>query len=118
LRKIKNFSLIGIFLQYHSIPDSVELARFLVEEFKPCVENEERCKNFRHGFQVGLDILIRLKKYEEVFSILINNKMIQEALLFLKRFKVNFEYLNPEAVINLKSLIKENKKLMVDFLQS
>ena len=106
LRKIKNFSLVGIFLQYHSLPDNIELAKFLLEE-----SSDVTGKAFQHG----LDMLIRLKRYEEVFMTLINKNMIVDALQFLKRYKVNIDYISSETADKLKQLLRENKSLVVDY---
>jgi hypothetical protein len=107
LRKINNFSLISIFLQYHSLPDSIELAKFLIEE----------CPNSDlNAFQTGLDILIRLKKYEEVFMALVNKNMIKEALHFVKRYGVSIDYMSSETALNLKKKIMENEQLVIDFI--
>ena len=109
LRKINNYSLIVIFLQYHSLPDSVELAKFLIEECNSANLN---------SFQTGLDMLIRLKKYEEIFMFLINKNMLPEALLFVKRYGVNIDYLFSDTALALKKLIIENQQLVVDFISS
>lgn len=109
LRKIKNFSLVTIFLQYHSLPDSLDLAKFLVEE------NFDTNPN---SFQLGLDMLIRLKKYEEAFMTLINKGMLVDALLFMKRYKVNIEYISSETSLNLKKLVLSNRQIVIDYLES
>jgi hypothetical protein len=109
LRKINNFSLISIFLQYHSLPDSIELAKFLIEE---CPSSD------LNAFQMGLDILIRLKKYEEVFMALVNKNMIKEALHFVKRYGVSIDYISSETALNLKKKIMENEQLVIDFICS
>jgi hypothetical protein len=123
LKKIKNFSLICIFLQYHSLPDNVELAKFLVDECQ--VVNEENEDEFRNSdefrkntFQYGLDMLIRLKKFEEAFMAMINKGMLAEALIFLKRYNVQINFLSEETVKKLTSLIKQNKNLVCEFLIS
>ncbi len=109
LRKINNFSLISIFLQYHSLPDSVELAKFLIEE----------CSMYDlNAFQMGLDILIRMKKYEEVFMALINKNMLKEALLFVRRYGISIDYLSSETASSLKKKIMENQDLVLDFISS
>lgn len=124
LKKIKNFSLIGIFLQYHSLPDSVELAKFMLED---CAgidildqDDPERTKIIKDtkekAFQFALDMLIRLKKYEEILIALINRNQFVEALLFIKRYKVNIEYISSDAVVKLKNMIRENKNLVTEFL--
>jgi hypothetical protein len=116
---MKNFSFISIFLQYHSLPDSYELAKFLVDEYTTSnLETKALSESNKNAFQFGLDMLIRLKKYEDVFMALINNKMLTEALLFMKRYKVNIEFFSSDTSNNLKSLILENKRLTIDYLNS
>jgi hypothetical protein len=124
LKKIKNFSLIGIFLQYHSLPDSVELAKFMLEDCagvdtieyddpqREQIINETKEK----AFQFALDMLIRLKKYDEVFIALINRNQFVDALLFMKRYKVNIEYISSDAAAKIKNMIRENRSLVTEFL--
>lgn len=102
-------------MQYHSIPDSLELSKFLIEESSNINFSDEQ-KQAKNGFQLGLDMLIRLKKYDEVFIALINKKMLKEALMFIKRYKVSVEYLTTESIDNLKCLIKDNRNLMIEYL--
>ena len=111
LRKIKHISFLGIFLQYHSIPDSVELARFLIEEYA-------HLEDYNNIFQSALDMLTRLQKYEEVFTALINKNMLMEALLFMKRYKVNMEYISSDTSEILKKLISDNPRLVSDYLSN
>jgi hypothetical protein len=123
LRKIKNISLVSIFFQYHSLPDNFELAKYLVDECQVLnkeQEDENELKNteeFRKNtFQYGLDMLIRLKKFEEAFMVMINKGMFAEALLFLKRYNVQINFLSEETVKRLTILIKENKNLVCEYL--
>ena len=123
LRKIKNISLVSIFFQYHSLPDNFELAKYLVDECQVLnkeIEDENELKNteeFRKNtFQYGLDMLIRLKKFDEAFMVMINKGMFAEALLFLKRYNVQINFLSEETVKRLTILIKENKNLVCEYL--
>jgi hypothetical protein len=84
----------------------MELANFLLES-----DSTSR-------FQLGLDMLIRMKKYEEVFMVFINKNRLYEALMFLKRYKINLEYLSDGSVTTFKKLIAHNKSLMIDFINS
>jgi len=123
LKKIKNFSFVCIFLQYHSLPDNLDLARYLIEESQTVREkDEDELGNLKikreKSFQYGLDILIRLKKYEEVFIALINKGMLSDALIFVKKYKINVNFLSDENVKKITLLVKENKLLVLDYLIS
>jgi hypothetical protein len=123
LKKIKNFSFVSIFLQYHSLPDNIDLARYLIEECQAVKGDSQdevgnNKKDREKSFQYGLDILIRLKKYDEVFIALINKGMLSEALIFLKKYKINVNLLSDENVKKMTSLIKKNKHLVLDYLIS
>ena len=98
---VGNKTLINILLQYHALPDSLELAKFLLSQ---------------HYTQTGIDMLIRLKRYEDVFNHLIFEKNIPEALLFAKRYKIdlNFVLLNTD----LNDLIKKNKQIFIDYISA
>lgn len=63
-------------------------------------------------------MLIRLKKFSEVFIILINKGLLREALLFVKRYKVKIDYISQESKENLKKLVEENKKIVIDYIKS
>ena len=99
MKKIRNKTLINILLQYHALPDSLELAKFLLSQ---------------HYTQTGIDMLIRLKRYEDVFNHLVSEKNIFEALLFARRYKIdlNFILLNHD----LADIIKKNKEIFTDYI--
>ncbi len=61
-------------------------------------------------------MLIRLRNYEEAFMSLVDNDKLVEALLFLKRYKVNIGYISVETSDNLKRLIEKNKSIIMDYL--
>ena len=112
----------SIFLQYHSLPDNIDLARYLIEECQAVRADSEDVGNNKKdrekSFQYGLDILIRLKKYDEVFIALINKGMLSDALIFVKKYKINVNFLSDENVKKMTSLIKKNKNLVLDYLIS
>ena len=72
---MKSLGILNIFLQYHILPDSMEFALFLIE-----ISNKDSDLGqeifFSEGFQLGLDMLVRLKKYEEIFRVLISNNKV------------------------------------------
>jgi hypothetical protein len=70
----------------------------------------------QNSFQLGLDMLIRLNKYEDVFLALIGKKMLREALIFIKKYRVIVEALSPEFISLLRIICFENKNLLIDFM--
>jgi len=56
----------------------MEFALFLIE-----ISNKENELGiyFNEGFQLGLDMLVRLKKYEEIFRILISNNKVKNNMI-------------------------------------
>lgn len=107
IKRCSNFTLIRILLQYHSLQDNFELAKFLINHDDP---------NKQNTFQLGLDMLIRLNKFEDVFLALIRKNMIREALIFLKKFRVLIESLSPESISLFRKICYENKNLLIDFM--
>ena len=107
IKKVKNFSLISILLQFHALQDNFELAKYLI------YHHDEQNHN---SFQLGLDMLIRLKKHEEVFLALIGKNMLREALIFIKKYRVIIDSLNPESIHLLRKLCFENISLLIDFM--
>jgi hypothetical protein len=74
-------------------------------------------------FQLGVDMLVRLGKSEEVFQLFINCNMVNvhfiklyEALSFVNRYKVKIEFISTETFEKMKILIKDNPTLIKDFL--
>lgn len=107
IKKCSNFTLICILLQYHALQDNYELAKYLIGF-------DENSK--QNSFQLGLDMLIRLNKHEDVFLALIGNNMLKEALIFIKKYRVVVEALSPESIMLLRKICYENRNLLIDFL--
>lgn len=61
-------------------------------------------------------MLIRLNKYEDVFLALIGKRMLREALIFIKKYRVVVEALSPETISLLRKICVENKSLLIDFM--
>lgn len=106
---MNNYSLLCILLQYHALQDNLELARYLLN-------NSDNLNKNNNSFQLGLDMLIRLDKHEEVFLALIRKNMVKEALIFLKKYRVTIDSLNPETITLLRKACKDNRNLLMDFL--
>jgi len=107
IKKCSNFTLISILLQYHALQDNYELAKYLI------YDGDE---NKQNSFQLGLDMLIRLNKYEDVFLALINKNMFREAIIFIKKYRVVIESLSPETISLLRKVCLENKNCLIDFM--
>ena len=92
------------------IPDYIDIARFLIEG----TGDTEAMKS--STFQLGIDMLIRIGKPEEVFQYFIKYGMINEAINFVFRYKVKMELINAESLKKLNFEIKNNPSLLKDFL--
>ena len=92
------------------IPDYIDIARFLIEG----TGDTEAMKS--STFQLGIDMLIRIGKPEEVFQYFIKYDMINEAINFVFRYKVKMELINAESLKKLNFEIKNNPYLLKDFL--
>ena len=106
---MNNYSLLCILLQYHALQDNLELARYLLN-------HSDELSKANNSFQLGLDMLIRLDRHEEVFLALIKNNRIKEALIFLKKYRVTIDSLNPETISLLRKVCRENKSILIDFM--
>jgi len=107
IKKCDNFTLISILLQYHALQDNFELAKYLINYEDIYKEN---------SFQLGLDMLIRLNKYEEVFLVLISKNMFREALIFIKKYRLVIESLTPEIIHLIRKVCKENRNFLIDYM--
>jgi hypothetical protein len=107
MKSVNNFSLVLICLQYHSLPDCESLAEFLIWEY-----------NDNNLLQTGLDMLIRMRKYDLAFSTLVRKNMLVEALNFIKRYKVKIECLDTQTNLELKRIALENSNLIQNFISS
>lgn len=100
------YTFLPILLQFQSIPDTMELANFILNE----------CEDDSRLLQFGLDILKRLKKHDQLVIELIKRGLIEEALMYVKQNKITLNNIPPEVIKKLQQLISEKKKLFVDFL--
>lgn len=103
--KHNDISSLLIFLQYGSIPDSIGFANYLLKksEFNNVL------------FQMGIDILMRLKRYEEIVNIFLKSNLVKESILFI----MNNNLLKKSFIQKIKGSIKmhaENKKVFLQFL--
>lgn len=73
-------------LQFHVVTDTFELARFLIQ-----LGNKEASKTelfYEPAFQLGLDMLTRMKMFDEVVAVLIEEGHVMRALDFAYENKV------------------------------
>ena len=71
-KRIKNINLVYVFFQFKAFADNIEVANYLVES---AIVDKKIVDNMLLHY--GLDILVRLKKYEEVFKIFVRNDFVE-----------------------------------------
>ena len=102
LQKISNFFTANIYFQYFSFPDSLYLAKFLIYDIGLNKEGNYTKENREEAIQHGLDMLKRLKKYNEIFKYFIQSNQLAKALLFLKNnknFMTNIKTIDEEEIL-------------------
>ena len=102
LKKISNFFTANIYFQYFSFPDSLYLAKFLIYEIGFNKEGNYSQENREEAIQHGLDMLKRLKKYNEIFKFFIQSNQLSQALIFYKqnkKFMSNIKTINEEEML-------------------
>ena len=102
LKKISNFFTANIYFQYFSFPDSLYLAKFLIYEIGLNKEGNYSQENREEAIQHGLDMLKRLKKYNEIFKFFIQSNQLSQALIFYKqnkKFMSNIKTINEEEML-------------------
>lgn len=107
LRKTKR-NMIPMLVQYQSVPDNFEFAMYIIHESKDNAKT----------FQIGLDMLKRLRKDNFVVLELIKKGYIEEGLIYAKKFKVTLETIPSDVLLLLQVSLKENKKLILDFIST
>ena len=107
LQKISNFFTANIYFQYFSFPDSLYLAKYLIYDIGLNKEGNYSQENREEAIQHGLDMLKRLKKYNEIFKYFIQSNQLSKALLFYKN--------NKQFMSNIKT-IKEEDMLVKEML--
>ena len=109
LKKISNFFTANIYFQYFSFPDSLFLAKFLIYDIGLNKEGNYTQDNREQATLHGLDMLKRLKKYNEIFKYYIESNQLTKAMIFYKKNKNN--------LIPLKT-IQEEELLVKEILIS
>lgn len=110
LQIIKNINFISMCFQYHIIPDNYEIAKFLIQ-------NKWETQN-NTMIQIGLDMLIRLGKFDDVFIELVKLNYFIEALRTLKRYSIKLDNLDEETQMILKENALKNKELIKTYLNN
>ena len=80
LFKAKQYPVLHQLLQFHVFLDSLELARVLVELGSR--QSKKTDTYYEPAFQLGLDMLQRLKQYQDIVIALVNEDYIMKALDF------------------------------------
>ena len=68
---LENNCIIYTFIQYRAVPDNLEVARYLVDV---SIQNKKLINTTL--FHYALDILIRLKEFDEITKIFLCNHMV------------------------------------------
>jgi len=76
-------------VQYHVLSDSLELARILIELGSTEAKEDASKQYYPPAYQMGLDMLQRLRKYDEIVVALINEGSILKALDHALDFNVH-----------------------------
>ena len=100
LKKITHFFTANIYFQYFSFSDSLYMAKFLIYDIGLNKEGNYTQENRDQATQHGLDMLKRLKKYNEIFKYFIESNQLTKAMIFYKR--------NKKKIIPLKTINEEN----------
>ena len=87
LKKITNFFTANIYFQYFSFPDSLSMARFLIYDIGLNKEGNYTDENRAQATQHGLDMLKRLRKYNEIYKYFIQSNQLSKAMIFYKKYK-------------------------------
>ena len=82
LRKYDNMNDLLNWFSNRVIPDNFEIADFLLK-----VSEKENNPNAKFFAQQGIDMMMRLKKHEQVVEFLLKHGYVQEALLYINRYK-------------------------------
>jgi|TARA_B110000285_G_C14993967_1_gene547792 hypothetical protein len=87
--KQNDFRLLQSLVQYHVLNDSLELARILIELGSQDNKEDPEKQYYQPALQMGLDMLQRLKKFDEMVIALINEGLILKALDYALDYNVH-----------------------------
>ena len=100
LKKISHFFTSNIYFQYFSFPDSLFLARYLIYDIGLNKEGNYTQDNREQATQHGLDMLKRLRKYNEIFKYFIQSNQLSKAMIYYKK--------NKKKILPLKTINEED----------
>lgn len=78
----KDYNLFHTLLQYHVLNENLELARVLVNLGSKDNKDDKTATYYLPAYQSGLDMLKKLKSYDEIVVALINEGLVIRALNF------------------------------------
>lgn len=109
LKKCNDSNRIMNWFLYKGIPDHLEIANFLVY----LTENKKNDSNYKFFSQRGLEMLIKLKKHENIIDFLFKAGKISEALCYIKFNKKYFNKLQlKKYFLNNIHFVKNTKMSM------
>ena len=113
IKQLRKIDEILIFFQFHSIPDSIQLSNYFV--------NKEPNSIF---FQLGIDMMKRLNKYDEVALTLLKYGKIKEGIMFISKYKkeIHISLIKNKTkdilLTNMKQRDNNIRKLLISFIES
>lgn len=107
IKKTVPLRSLRMLFQIRAIPDYTPLSLFLIEE-----SDKEDDKEL---FQIGIDMLIRLKQYEEILLIMIKKQLIKEVLLFIKIRLLKITNRVKETLKDCLKLNNNNRSIIYQF---
>ena len=114
--KQNDYRLLQSLVQYHVLNDSLELARILIDIGSQENKNDPEKQSYAPAYQMGLDMLQRLKKFDEMVVALINEGHILKALDYALDYNVHSMRLSLfKSVID--QLRQEGEELKANMIQ-
>lgn len=94
LQKLSNFSKFANIFQNSSLGTYSYIANFLINNIAFEKSKQFLSEEKKMAYQMGMDMHKRLKNYYEICYILINQNKITEALMNIKKYKINIKLLD------------------------
>lgn len=103
--KLKNLNSILIYFQFHTIPDSVQVAKYFISS---------------SYYQMGIDMLQRLHKYEDIILVLLERGRYSETILYMNKYKkeINIKLIKMKVKTVLLQALRSNNKYLRRILLS
>lgn len=112
IKQLKRIDEILIFFQFNSIPDSIQLSNYFVNKGTQSI-----------FFQLGIDMMKRLNKYDEVVLTLLKCGKIKEGIMFLSKYKkeIHISLIKNKAkdflLTNMKQRDNNIRNLLISFIE-